>query len=178
MKIQNSERLSYQLMTADDAVLMHQLDQDPEVMRFINGGEITSLDEIVEVYLPRMATYTNPDKGWGIWKVMLKDSAEFIGWVLVRPMHFFGDNPEFDNLEMGWRFFKKCWGKGYATESANAIMQALIATADVKKLSAIAVEKNTASVKIMSKLGMKYIKTYFHKDPLFSSEVVYYELEV
>jgi RimJ/RimL family protein N-acetyltransferase len=57
-------------------------------------------------------------------------------------------------------------------------MQALIATADVKKLSAIAVEKNTASVKIMSKLGMKYIKTYFHKDPLFSSEVVYYELEV
>ena len=34
MNINNSARLSYRLMTADDAELLYQLDQDPEVMRF------------------------------------------------------------------------------------------------------------------------------------------------
>jgi len=178
MNIKNSERLNFEIMTADDAELMFQLDQDPEVMRFINGGILTSHEEIINVYLPRMATYTNLNKGWGIWKVCLEDSADFIGWVLVRPMHFFGDNPELDNLELGWRFSKDSWGKGYATESAAAIKQALIENGGIKKLSAIAVEGNTASVNIMKKLGMKYIKTYFHEDPIFSDMVVYYELEV
>ena len=178
MKIANSERLSFAIMTADDAELMFQLDQDPVVMRFINGGILTSYEDIINVYLPRMATYTNLEKGWGIWKVCIEDTAEFIGWVLVRPMHFFGDKPELDNLELGWRFARNSWGKGYATESARAIMQALVETGDNKKLCAIAVEGNTASVNIMEKLGMKYIKTYFHEDPIFSDMVVYYELEV
>ena len=178
MKIENSERLCFHLMTAADAELLYQLDQDSEVMRFINGGVTTSHDDLIEIYIPRMESYTNLEKGWGIWKVLLKDSDEFIGWVLVRPMNFFDDNPEYDNLELGWRFFRDSWGKGYATESAKAIIQALIATGDNNKLCAIAVGENTASIKIMRKIGMNYIKTYFHEDPLFSSEVVYYELEV
>ena len=178
MNIKNSERLSFEVMTSDDVELMFQLDQDPEVMRFINGGITTSHEDLIEIYLPRMESYTNLEKGWGIWKVLLKDSDKFIGWVLVRPMNYFGDEPEHDNLELGWRFFKDSWGKGYATESAIAIMNALTDLGGIKKLCAIAVEENMASVKIMNKIGMKYIKTYFHEDPIFSSEVVYYELEV
>ena len=40
-------------------------------------------------------------------------------------MHFFSDTPEFDNLELGWRFFRSSWGKGYASEAAIHIKQAL-----------------------------------------------------
>jgi RimJ/RimL family protein N-acetyltransferase len=45
----------------------------------------------------------------------------------------------------------------------------------VSKISAIALEGNLASIKIMTKLGMKYIKTHMHKDPLGDIEAVYYE---
>ncbi len=178
MKIQNSERLSFRLMNSEDAELFFQLDQDPEVMHFINGGAVTSMEEIKEVYLPRMEKYTNEKEGWGIWKTSLKDSGEYLGWILVRPMDFFNENQQLDNLELGWRFARNCWGKGYATEAAENIKQALIAQGNIKKLCAIAVEENYGSVSIMKKLGMNYIKTYLHRDPIFTDTVVYYEMDV
>jgi|GEM_PF-6471142 len=55
MEIKNSKRLSYALMGSDDADLLFELDQDIEVMRYINGGEMTSMQDIHHVFLPRMA---------------------------------------------------------------------------------------------------------------------------
>lgn len=178
MKIAQSERLNYALMGPDDAQLLFELDQDVEVMRYINGGKKTTMQEVYDVFIPRMAKYTNPNKGWGLWKITLMEENEFIGWVLVRPMNFFNDNTEWDNLELGWRFKRAFWGCGYATEAANQIVQALITTRNIKKLSAIAMPDNSASINIMQKLGMKYVKTALHQDPLGDEEVVYYEMTV
>ncbi len=178
MQIKDSERLCFKLMTAEDSDLMYQLDQDREVMRFINGGNLTSRKEIDELYIPRMISYTNPAEGWGIWKVNLKQNDSFIGWILVRPMNFFSNDPELDNLELGWRFARDSWGKGYATEAAESIKQFLIEIGNISKLSAIAIEENVASTKIMLKLGMKYIKKDIHKDPIGDQEVVFYEILV
>ena len=38
LEIKNSDRLSYALMTENDADLLFELDRNPEVMRYINGG--------------------------------------------------------------------------------------------------------------------------------------------
>jgi len=163
-------------MTLDDADLLFELDQDSEVMRFINKGKKTTLQEVHEVFIPRLKAYRNEVKGWGIWQVTLKDSGRYIGWVLVRPMAFFSENPELENLELGWRFKRDIWGKGYATEAACALKEALINKGGIKKLSAIAVEANKASTNVMLKLGMRYLKTELHKDPLGDAEVVFYEM--
>ncbi len=178
MNIKNSARLSYAPMTRSDDDLLFQLDQDAEVMRFINGGKLSTMEDVINVYIPRIESFTNEDEGWGFWKVLLKDSGEFIGWILVRPMNFFTDKPELDNLELGWRFKRDSWGKGLATEAAENIKQALISKGSSNRFSAIALEGNLASIKIMQKLGMEYIKTYFHEDPLFSEEVVLYEMSL
>jgi len=178
MKIANSERLQFELMTEQDAELFFELDQDPEVMRYINGGKMTSMEDVLNISIPRMKSYTNENLGWGQWKVSVLDTNEFIGWVLVRPVDFFSDKPQFDNLELGWRFKQMTWGKGYATEAAKSIALAVSQAASVNKISAIALEGNLASTKIMTKLGMKYIKTYLHTDPLGDIEAVYYEKSV
>ncbi|MFK8013240.1 MAG: GNAT family N-acetyltransferase [Marinicellaceae bacterium] len=175
MKTPNSNRLSYQLMDEHDAALLFELDQDPQVMHFINGGKPTTQKELEEIYVPRMKSYTNPDKGWGLWKVNLIENGEFIGWVLVRPMDFFSDNKQIDNLELGWRFMQKSWGQGYATEAALSIKNALTENKCANKYTAIAVSENIASIGIMKKLGMKFIKKDIHKDPLGDMEVEYYE---
>ena len=177
MKIQPSERLSYALMNHEDADLFFELDQDPEVMRYINSGEITTREMLNNVLIPRMESYRNETEGWGIWKVLITESQQFIGWILVRPMNFF-NKPEFDNLELGWRFFRKQWGKGYGTEAAKSIKKAIIDKGKANKISAIAVEENTASINIMKNLGMKYLKTGIHNDPLGAFEVVFYELTI
>ncbi|MGJ8662472.1 MAG: GNAT family N-acetyltransferase, partial [Marinicella sp.] len=159
MEIANSARLNYALMGPADADLLFQLDQDVEVMRYINGGKITTMEDVHAVFLPRLAKYANPEKGWGLWKVTITQTDEFIGWVLVRPMEFFTDSPQWHNWELGWRFMRNSWGHGYGTEAAKTIMHALIDSQDVKKMSAIAMPDNEASIKIMIKLGMSYLKT-------------------
>ncbi len=175
MKIADSARLSYALMGAQDAELLFQLDQDTAVMQYINGGKKTTRQEVQDVFLPRMAQYTHADKGWGLWKVSITENQEFIGWILVRPMEFFSDQPQWENLELGWRFMRKSWGQGYATEAAKQVKNALFMQAPVSQFSAIAMPGNHASIAIMKKLGMSYIKTDINKDPLGDMEVVYYQ---
>lgn len=176
MKVKDSQRLSYSMIDVSDAEFLFQLDQDPEVMKYINGGKPNSMQEIKQVLLPRLMSYASKDKGWGLWKVSLKDDGEAIGWILVRPMNFFSDSPELDNLELGWRFFQKEWGKGFATEAARQLMNAIHQQRSIRMFSAIAMPSNSASINIMTKLGMEYQKTAIHKDPLGEDEVVYYGL--
>ena len=176
MNIDNSTRLSYALMTKDDADLLFQLDQDPEVMRYINGGNANTKEYIETIYIPRLRSFTDCKKGWGLWKVIITDTQQFIGWVLVRPMNFFGDSPEFNNLELGWRFMREFWGKGYATEAAQTVKNTFINQGTIQQLTAISMVDNTASINIMKKLNMIFEKKEFHKDPLGDAEVVYYTL--
>ncbi len=178
LKVNDSERLSFALMGAGDADLLYELDQDVEVMRHINGGKITTMQDVHEVFLPRMAAYRNVEKGWGLWKVSTTSDGAFIGWVLVRPMGFFSAQPEWDNLELGWRFKRTAWGVGYATEAAQHIMSAIVAQQKVTTFSAIATPDNQGSINIMKKLGMTYQKTALNKDPLGDMQVVYYALSV
>lgn len=183
MHITNSQRLRFEMMSQDDAHLMFELDQDPAVMRFINGGRASSMEEIQTILMPRMKSYTNPDKGWGIWKVTTLASeldcpASYIGWILVRPMDFFSDVPKFHDIELGWRFKQISWGKGYATEAAKAVMDMLAEQAEVSHISAVANEENLPSINIMKKLGMEFIKRGDYSTPDGPKEVVYYQVAV
>ena len=183
MKIANSQRLQFDLMGQADAHLFFELDQDPAVMRFINGGRASSMEEVQTHLLPRLKRYTNPDKGWGLWKVSTLNTelacpSSYLGWILVRPMDFFSDAPNFNDLEIGWRFKQISWGKGYAAEAAKAIMTMLAQQADVNYLSAVADEDNLASINIMKKLGMQFIKRDNYSTPNGTEQVVYYQIAV
>ncbi len=152
---------------------MLDLDSDPEVMLYINHGKTTTPDEMENFYIPRMLGYTDPGKGWGLWKAFRKSDDEFAGWFLLRPMT---DTP--GRVEIGWRFKRKFWGKGYATEGARLFREHAFHQDGILKLAAIAMPENHASRRIMEKIGMSYIKTYLHKDPQFpAEEVVLYEMD-
>ncbi|WP_286234470.1 GNAT family N-acetyltransferase [Thalassotalea sediminis] len=176
MDIKHSKRLSFRLMDENDSELLWLLDQDPQVMRYITGGKISTLAKIKHTFIPRMNAYRNAEKGFGLWQVNNIDNDEYLGWILIRPMHFFSAAPEFDNLEIGWRFFRNIWGKGYATEAAQHVMQSLHLQLGYNTFSAIADENNLASINVMKKLGMHYIKTYHHKDQLINCQVAYYQV--
>jgi len=179
MKVLDSQRLTYELMSAKDIDCLFLLDQDPAVMQYINGGKPPSMQEKLNVGIPRMESYRNVDEGWGLWKVTIINTSKFIGWILVRPMDYFSDTPQFENLELGWRFNKASWGHGYATEAAESIKSGIINNnKSITKLSATAMEGNTGSINIMLKLGMKFIKKAVYKDPLGDMMVVYYELKI
>ena len=199
MQINDSKRLKFRLMDMNDAQPLWEIDQDPIVMKFLTGGIPTTMDKIKTVLIPRMEAYRKPKLGWGIWQVSHKLTNEYLGWVLVRPMAFFTDAPNEKNLELGWRFFQHAWGKGYATEAAIAIKNAVVANSinvttqsnsietekieneekqKVTHLSALAVVDNLASIAVMKKIGMHFVKSYLHRDPIGDFDAVHYQMSV
>ncbi len=174
----DSARLSYQLIDENDSEFLFQLDQNPDVMRYINGGTMTTREDISDKFVPRHNAYKNPDKGWGLWKVSLLDTRQAIGWILVRPMDFFSDKPIWHDIELGWRFFQSTWGKGYASEAAIQIHRALAKQPENEIFSAIAMHDNAGSIAVMKKMGMRYVKSYTHSDSqLGDLDVVLYRME-
>ena len=178
MYIKNSERLKFRLMDSKDAQELWEIDQDPTVMKFLNGGNPTSIEQVNSVFIPRMNKYRNSELGWGIWQVTNKVTDEYLGWVLIRPMSFFTESPNTKDLELGWRFFQSTWGKGYATEAAIAIRDAVVTNTDVTHVSALAVADNLASVGVMKKMGMHFVRAYLHEDPIGDFDAVHYQMSV
>jgi len=165
-------------MDSQDAQALWELDQDPQVMKYLSGGALTSMEQVKSTFIPRMEKYRDSDKGWGIWQVLDTVTDEYLGWVLIRPMAFFSDNPNVKDLELGWRFFQKAWGKGYATEAAIAIRDAVIANTEVSHVSALAVADNLGSIGVMKKMGMTFVRAYLHKDPIGDFDAVHYQMPV
>ncbi len=179
MHVECSERLHYQFITRDDANFLFEIDQDVAVMRYINGGSPTSMKKIHSVAIPRLKSYANKDRGWGQWKVSIRAAQGSlentgIGWILVRPMDFFSSSPQWHNLEIGWRFKRSSWGSGYSTEAAKAVIKALNKKTEVQIISGLTLRENGASIKIMNKLGMTFLKRGSHRDQLGNRELVYY----
>jgi len=157
MHIPNTKRLRFRFLTANDSDLFFDLDQDPEVMKYINGGIISTRQTIAAWYTPRLASYADQERGWGLWGVFLTEDDSYLGWILVRPMHFFTDERDDTDLEVGWRFFRSAWGRGYATEAAQAVMNHLESKSACERFTAHAKKENTASINVMQKLGMTFV---------------------
>ena len=177
--IPSSPRLRFTLLTEQDAELLFEVDQDEEVMRYLNGGKRTSMQQITEIFLPRMAQYRNPERGFGIWQVRRLEDNAYLGWVLIRPMGFNTATPSEDDVELGWRFMRLYWGQGYASEAAEAVALAVTANNPaVNYLSAIAMPDNAGSIGVMRKLGMQFIKRYLHQDALGEVDAVLYRKKI
>ena len=179
LHISATTRLHFSLLSEQDATLFFEVDQDAEVMRYINGGKLTSMQTIVEVMLPRMAQYRNAELGYGIWQVRRTADNAYLGWVLIRPMRFNTASPSKDDVEIGWRLKREYWGQGYASEAAKAVADAVVANnSNVQFLSAIAMPDNAGSIGVMRKLGMQFVKRFLHRDALGDVDAVLYRKSV
>ncbi|WP_083690235.1 GNAT family N-acetyltransferase [Colwellia sp. UCD-KL20] len=90
----------------------------------------------------------------------------------------FSDNPKLNDIELGWRFIASSWGKGYATEAAQHILQIMSALPQNHFFSATALANNIASIGVMKKIGMRYVKTCDHSHNNFDNEpAVLYRIE-
>ena len=80
-----TERLLLRRFTEADVDNLSDLDSDPEVMRFINGGTPTPREVIESDILPRYLRYYERFAGYGYWAAIEKATGEFLGWFHFRP---------------------------------------------------------------------------------------------
>lgn len=156
-----TDRLILRQFTADDVDNVVELDSDPEVMRFVNGGQPTPYDEIQNDYLPRWMAYYSRFAGYGFWAAVEKSSGEFLGWFHFRPL----GTAELDEPELGYRLRKSAWGKGYATEGSRALIGKGFMELGVRRVTASADADNIASRRVMEKAGMVLVRTFSRPRP-------------
>ena len=65
--------------------------------------------------------------------------------------------PELDEVDLGYRYHKAFWGKGYATEAARASLEYGFNEAKLQRIVGRAEHANIGSLKVLEKCGMQYI---------------------
>lgn len=146
-----TERLILRDLYNEDAQGIYDLDSDPEVHNFLGKKPIKSLDEAVEII--EFINLQYQENGIGRWAVIDKESKNFIGWsgfkFITTPI-----NGRKNYYDLGYRFIRKFWGKGFASESAKACLNYGFNKMNQKEFFAMADKKNLASNKILEKIGM------------------------
>lgn len=145
-----TERLLLREISLDDAAEMFSLHSNAEVQKYTGESLIESIEEMSEVIQTRIGNYKK--YGYGRWATYLKKEMQFIGWAGLAYL------PEFDEIDLGYRFLPNYWGKGMATEASLAILKYAFNVLELKRIIAIAMKENTASIRVMEKVGMKFEK--------------------
>ena len=145
-----TDRLLLRNFTEDDAGLLYELNLDPEVIRYTHDpiADAEHAKKILrDVILPQYVLYHH-----GRWAVHLKSDLEFIGWCGLKYLS------ETNEVDLGYRFRKKFWGKGYATEGGLACIAYGFNQLNLRRIVARALPGNLASIRVLEKCGMKYLQ--------------------
>ncbi len=144
-----SERLYLKEFETGEGYLFEALDSNDNVVKYTGKTKMTR--EQGNKYIEHMQSVMYPE-GLGFYACYLKNDDEFIGWFHLRKEMGLETNV----LEIGYRLKENYWGQGYATEMSKELLDYGFTKTDL--ISAITVNENTASQKVMLKLNMSYDK--------------------
>jgi RimJ/RimL family protein N-acetyltransferase len=145
-----TSRLLLRRWRSEDLDGFAAVNAQPEVMRYIHDGRTLDRAATAE----RLAAYQGhwDEHGFGLYAVEVKKTGELAGFTGLAVPTFL---PEIlPAVEIGWRFGRAYWGRGLATEAAQAVVAQARAELRLRRLVSIHVVGNEASTRVMVKLGM------------------------
>lgn len=146
-----TERLIIRPFSVDDIEPSYAMNLDAEVSKYTGDGGIVTKEEIERRIIEDV--FGDYEKhGFGRLAVELKGRNKFIGFTGLKYLEDMGE------VDLGYRFMKKYWGKGIATESAKACVNLGFETLGLKKMIAIVLPENSSSIRVLEKLNFKYEK--------------------
>jgi RimJ/RimL family protein N-acetyltransferase len=160
-------RMVLRQFTGQDADWLCELHGDPEVMRYINDGQPLPRSVVAGAELPAiLRDYASLPAGLGRYAALERPSGTPVGWFGLRPPGSVGlrhDEP--GALEIGYRLFPACSGRGYATEGARALVRLAFAKLGAERVVATTMTVNVASRRVMEKAGLSLVRTFFEEWP-------------
>lgn len=161
--ILQTSRLYLREFQIDDAQSMFNLNNNFDVIKYTGNKPFNSVDEAKD-FLLNYNDYTK--NSFGRWAVIDKETHKFLGWCGLKL------NEE-GFVDIGFRFFKNNWNKGYATEAAKACLEYGFKKLEIKEIIGRAAKENVASIRVLEKLGMHYFKS----DKCYGiNDAVYYRI--
>lgn len=158
-----TERLILREVEYIDENDLFEMDADPAVHLYIENNPVKSIDEITKVIKQLKEQYIK--NGIARWAVVDKTTNECVGWSGLKYSNQTINNHT-NFYDLGYRFKRKHWGKGFATESSIAILNYGFEKLNTEKIFAITDPKNINSKKVLTKLGFEFMETFdYHGDP-------------
>ncbi len=157
-----TRRLRLRPFQASDATIVYPWMTDHEVQRYLPNGPDTTLEQVearVARYMANQAQH-----GYSRWLIFDRASDEAIGDAGMLYM------PATQETELGYRFIKARWGRGLATEVAQAWLTLAFGPLALPAVIAFAHPENIPSIRVMQKCGF----TYLRDDNVAGMDVVVY----
>jgi RimJ/RimL family protein N-acetyltransferase len=145
-----TERLLLRGWNSADIEPFANLNSDPKVMAFFQSP--LSKEQTID-YIEKANTELARE-GFGRWALELKSTRELIGVIGVAKVDF--ETPFKGLLGIGWRLSASHWGNGYAPEGARAAADFMFRSHRCTEIVAFTPVENTASRRVMEKMGMRY----------------------
>ncbi|PFK31209.1 GNAT family N-acetyltransferase [Bacillus cereus] len=159
MNILETERLTLRLQTSDDAAFILELLNDPSWLRFIGDRGVKTLED-ARSYILNGPIRMYEQFGFCLFLVERKTDHLPIGICgLVK-------RDTLEDVDIGFAFLPKYWGKGYAYEAASAVMAHGKDTLGLNRIVGITTQDNYASAKLLKKVGLQFERLIqFSNDP-------------
>ena len=152
MRVLETDRLLLRHLTSDDAEFVLELLNEPSWLRFIGDRGVRTLDD-ARAYIVNGPVAMYERHGVGLYLVELKSDGVPLGICgLIR-------RETLEDIDIGFAFVPRHWGKGYALESAAAVLEHGRHTLALRRIVAITSLDNDSSIRLLEKLGMTFERT-------------------
>ena len=157
-----TDRLLLRRLEDADADAIYAMRSDADVMRYIREPQNR---RETENWIRLVSSRWERDK-LGFCAVVEKKSGALTGWCGVWRLAETGE------VEIGYAIAKQFWRRGFATEAAEVLLAYAFANIKSDKITAVAEPGNTASRRVMEKLGMKFVRI----DDFYERQLVQYAI--
>ena len=148
MRLETS-RLSLRRLSADDAGFILRLLNEPSFLRYVGDKGVRTRDDAAR-YIETGPLESYRRLGFGLFVVELRATGEPIGICGLLKREALADP------DLGFAFGPAFQRKGYAFESASAIVAEARSFWGLERIVAITTEDNDASVQLLGKLGFTF----------------------
>jgi RimJ/RimL family protein N-acetyltransferase len=142
-------RLTIRSLTREDAEFVLRLTNEPSFLSNIGDKGIRDLDD-AKRFLAQGTWTSQQHRGLGQFVVELKANGAAIGicGLLYRE--------QINVTDIGFAFFPEYWGRGFAFEAADAVMQYGYSELGLATIVGLTTRDNAPSIRVLEKLGMRF----------------------
>lgn len=148
-------RLFVRNLKSSDFDAFHEMQSDDEVMRYTTGKGFDEAENRRQLN-SCIACYAKPDNDFWVWAIVQKSDQQFVGTCAIVPNE--------NRPEIGYRFLRKFFGKGYGQEICDALIEYGINNQRLPEIIAYADVQNVASTKILDRSRLSFIEEIRNED--------------
>lgn len=151
MKTLETQRLVLRPMSLEDAAFILELVNEPSFIQNIGDRKVRSLED-AQSYIRNGPIASYERHGFGLYVMEMKETHEPMGMCgLIK-------RDTLEDVDIGYALLPRFWSQGYAVEAAQAMKDYARDVIKLKRLVAITDPANQGSIRLLEKIGLRFVK--------------------